>query len=333
MLDRFSPQGNRIFFYNVPEIMDIEIPGSATSLPAPRPRWHPLVRCALFLVAFFVAQIVAIQILQLGFHAAGRQLELAGTNLILLFAVTAPVLVLLTLPFLRWLDRRDLASLGARWPEGGLSRAGRQAVTVPLCVLALLGIWMFLVEILPTSDVHVTGVSPAASTAQGALQLILLLLGFLCQGGVEEWVFRGYMYRALKERWRWWVAALVTAVGFALLHAANPDFSAGALINTFLAGLLLAVLVERSGSLWSAVLAHGVWNFAVASLASLPVSGIRIFHLLNTSVSGPEPLTGGGFGPEGSLLLTGLGTALLVMLWPRKRAGTRPAPTSVDDVV
>lgn len=298
--------------------MDTEISDPLLPPAPPRPRWHPLVRCVLFLVAFFVAQGLAAGLLLLGFQVAGRELELSGTNLVLLFVLTAPLLVLLTLPFLHWLDRQDLASLGARWPDGGLRRALRQAVTVPLSTLALLGLWLLLVEVLPASDVDVAGRNPDAAGARGIVQLLLFLLGFLCQGGVEEWVFRGYMYRALKERWRWWVAALVTSAGFALMHAANPDFSAAALLNTFLAGLLLALLVERSGSLWSATLAHGVWNFAVASLASLPVSGVRVFHLLVTSVQGPEAVTGGGFGPEGSLLLTGLGVPIAALLWPRQ---------------
>ena len=305
--------------------IDIEPSGLAAPVPPPppRPRWHPLVRCVLILAAFFVAQISAGLLLKLGFRAAGRELGFSGESLVLVFAVTAPLLILLTLPLLRWLDRRDLASIGARWPDGGRSRALRQAVQMPLSVLAFLGLWMLLVEILPVSDVHVAGVTPAAGTAPGGFRLFLLLLGFLCQGGVEEWIFRGYMYRALKERWRWWAAALVTAAVFALMHSANPDFSVGALINTFLAGLLLAILVERSGSLWSATLVHGVWNFAVASLASLPVSGVRIFHLLDTSVSGPGVVTGGGFGPEGSLLLTGLGVPLIAFLWPRSENGEK----------
>lgn len=286
--------------------------------PPPHPRWHPLVRCVLFLGAFVVAQAVASLLVLLGARLAGRELEMAGGAMILIFVVTAPVLLLLTVLFLRWLDRRDLASLGARWPDGGPPRALRQAVTVPLSVLALLGLWLALVEVLPASDVRIAGLSPAADRPEGPLRLTLLLLGFLVQGGVEEWIFRGYMYRALKERWAWWVAALVTSLGFALMHSANPNFSAAALANTFLAGVLLALLVERSGSLWSATLAHGVWNFAVASLASLPVSGVEVFHLLQTSVTGPAPLTGGGFGPEGSLLLTALALPLAAILWPRK---------------
>jgi uncharacterized protein len=286
--------------------------------PAPRPRWHPLVRCALFLVAFLLAQGLAAGLLVLGYHAAGRAPVLAGGSLVVLFLLTAPLLLLLTLPFLLWLDRKDMASLGARWPEGGAGRALLQAVTVPLSVLALLAAWMLLVEAMPASDVYISGLSPSAGSPGGVLRLLLLLPGFLVQGGVEEWVFRGYMYSALKERWPWWVAALFTAAGFALLHAANPNVSAAALFNTFLAGVILALLVERSGSLWSAVLAHGVWNFSIASLASLPVSGIEVSHLLQTAVTGPEPLTGGGFGPEGSLLLTALAGPLLAILWLRR---------------
>jgi hypothetical protein len=104
---------------------------------------------------------------------------------------------------------------------------------------------------------------------------------------------------------------------FALLHATNPDVSAAALVNIVLAGLVLTALVERSGSLWGATVAHGLWNFAVSCVASLPVSGFSLFHLLNVSVSGDERLTGGGFGPEGSLVLTALGLPLAAWLWSR----------------
>ena len=79
--------------------------------------------------------------------------------------------------------------------------------------------------------------------------------------------------------------------------------------------MVLAALVERTGSLWSATLAHGAWNFAVACLLSVPVSGVRLFHLLDVTVAGDPDLTGGGFGPEGSALLTLLGILLMLLLW------------------
>ncbi len=63
-------------------------------------------------------------------------------------------------------------------------------------------------------------------------------------------------------------------------------FSWLALANIALAGLVLAALAERTGSLWSPTIAHGVWNFAVACLLSLPVSGVSLFHLLRVATSG-----------------------------------------------
>ncbi len=146
---------------------------------------------------------------------------------------------------------------------------------------------------------------------------------------------RGYVYRALKERWRPFWAALASSVLFSLLHALNPNTSTVGLFNIVLAGLILAALVERSGSLWGAAVAHGFWNFAVACLLSLPVSGFRLFHLLDVSTPGDGRVTGGAFGPEGSLALTLLGLGLAAVLWrrlPADRPRKEIAPSAPEDV-
>lgn len=282
-------------------------------IPAPpRPRWHPLVRALLFVITFIFIQAALGAVFFLVLRSMGAQVP--PDAIVGVFALTALPLFAVTRLFLRSLDRRDLASIGVRWPDGGPRRALRQSISVPLATLTLLGIWLLIVEALPQSDVQVDGLSPAAG-----LPVALLLAGFLVQGGIEEWIFRGYVYRALKERWRWWVAALVSSIGFGLMHASNSGVTAAAVGNTMLAGFLLCLLVERSGSLWSATLAHAVWNFSIACLISLPVSGLEVSHLLRTAVTGPAMVTGGGFGPEGSLILTALALPLVIFLWPRRR--------------
>ncbi len=307
---------------------------------APRPIGHPLLRSVLFVGVFFLSQLAATVLLFLITTATGREGILQGDDLgqvgegfLLSFALTAPPLILMTVLFVRFLDRRNLASLGVRWPVGGPSVALRQAFTVPLAVLAFLGSWLALAA--AVAEVRYGGVSREFQTGpswwpgeNGSIAfLALLLAGFMIQGGVEEWVVRGYIYRALKERWRWWVSALASSLLFSLLHIFNPDVSWVALVNIVLAGVILALLVERSGSLWSAVLAHGVWNFAVACLLSLPVSGISMFCLLDLSIEGESLLTGGKFGPEGSLLLTLLAALLIAALWPRGEGAMNRAPT------
>jgi membrane protease YdiL (CAAX protease family) len=266
----------------------------------------------------------------------------ANEILLLAIAVSALPLVGVTWLFVRFLDKRTLASIGARWPQGGRRVARRQLATVPLWTLALLLAWLRLILFLPSSlaTVRLDGLDPGFAAGppwwpfSPLLLLAWLFLGFLVQGGLEEWVVRGYVYHALKERWRPWTAALASSVLFSLLHAANPEVSAVALFNVLLAGMLLAGLVERSGSLWSAALAHGVWNFSVACLFSLPISGVRMFDLLDLSIAGDETLTGGDFGPEGSLLLTLLGLGLTAALWRRigwQRPRREIAPSALED--
>lgn len=145
---------------------------------------------------------------------------------------------------------------------------------------------------------------------------------------------RGYIYHALRERWRPWAAALASSVLFSLLHAFNPAVSAIALVNIILAGLVLAALVEYDGSLWGATVAHGAWNFTISCIASLPVSGIPVFHLLKVTVTGDPRVSGGAFGPEGSAVLTVMGLALAALLWwrvARRRPGLPAQDRPVTD--
>ncbi|HEY9420963.1 MAG TPA: type II CAAX endopeptidase family protein [Thermoanaerobaculia bacterium] len=307
-----------------------------------RPLGHPLPRAVLYLVAYVAVEIAVIFVFSLLDWLLGGFLSqeggLSGSNEAFLLAtvMTAPPMLAATWLFVRYLDRRDLASIGIRWPDGGRRRAWRQLVTTPLVVFALLGLWLALMAVL--AEVRFGGLSdrfrePAAGwPAPQVLFLAVLLLGFLIQGGLEELIVRGYIYRALKERWRPWLAALASSVLFSALHAINPNVSWAALVNIALAGLVLAAMVERSGSLWSATIAHGLWNWAVACVLSLPVSGIRIFRLFEVSIQGDERLTGGGFGPEGSLALTLLASLLaLALWWPRRPEDARPSPPSAPE--
>ncbi len=297
--------------------------------PPPPPRLHPLLRVFLYLVSFLVIQgVVAAGVTGMAYLLKSERLGPAGflrssEAILLIFALGALPVAGVTQLFVRFLDRRTLASLGVRWPLGGRRKALRELVTLSLGVVALLGSWLLVLLVLPPglAMVRFQGLSRDMAAGRAwwplppALLLPVLLLLFLLQGGIEELVVRGYVYHALRERWRPLVAALASSILFALLHAANPGVSAAALVNIVLAGLVLSALVERSGSLWGATVAHGVWNFAVSCLLSLPVSGFSLFHLLKVAVSGDQHATGGSFGPEGSLALTGLGLPLALFLW------------------
>lgn len=77
----------------------------------------------------------------------------------------------------------------------------------------------------------------------------------------EELFFRGYVYRGLRHHWGVPAAAVLSAFIFSAFH-----FYLVQALPIFAAGLLFALLYERTGSLLAPMVAHGVINAAVVLL-------------------------------------------------------------------
>jgi len=120
----------------------------------------------------------------------------------------------------------------------------------------------------------------------------------------EELVFRGYPYQLMRRVGKWF-AIVVSSLVFAALHAGNDDVTLLALVNVFLGGIVLALAYERYRRLWMPIGLHFAWNIMSGPILGYDVSGFtssRSFFV--AIVSGPPLLTGGGFGIEGSALMT-----------------------------
>ncbi|MFQ5795943.1 MAG: lysostaphin resistance A-like protein [Candidatus Bipolaricaulia bacterium] len=161
-------------------------------------------------------------------------------------------------------------------------------------------------------------VSWAAIGSRELLKIFsLYLLAHLSLGAFEEITFRGYLFQSLIEGLGTWPAAVTLSFVFGLLHYSNPNATPIGTINTGLVGLGLAVAYIRTKSLWLPIGFHFTWNFLQAHLYAFPVSGISFrVGLLQVAVDRSEPawLTGGAFGPEGSVIVTGLGLLLLAFV-------------------
>ena len=83
-----------------------------------------------------------------------------------------------------------------------------------------------------------------------------LLFGAVAVPIAEEFLFRGILYRWLRDRWGALAATVASALVFALVHPPT----AGAAPIIFLIGLALAFLYERTGSLRPGMVLHGVNN-------------------------------------------------------------------------
>jgi len=145
---------------------------------------------------------------------------------------------------------------------------------------------------------------------------------------LEELLLRAVLFRILEEAGGTTIAVAVSAVVFGLLHAFNPGatpISTAAIAIE--AGVLLALAYALTHNLWLAIGIHMSWNFTEGSLFGAAVSGGAPTHsLVRASLSGPQLLTGGAFGPEASVVSVVVSLAASAVLGALilRRGGWRP---------
>ena len=143
------------------------------------------------------------------------------------------------------------------------------------------------------------------------------LLFLALPAAAEEALLRGYPLQALAQAWGPLAALLVTSIAFAAGHLGNPEVTWLGLANIAAAGLLLGAVYLRTGSLWWATGVHLGWNWAQGYLADVPVSGLELLDapFYEGVAQGPDWLSGGGFGPEGSAFATVVVLAAAASCW------------------
>jgi membrane protease YdiL (CAAX protease family) len=126
---------------------------------------------------------------------------------------------------------------------------------------------------------------------------------FLFVGLFEEYLSRGYMLYTLADGIGFWPAAILLALLFGYMHMGNTGESRIGIIDVCLFATFAAVTLRLTGSLWLAVGAHAGWDWGQSFVYGVSDSGNpAVGHLLNSRVQGPEWLSGGSVGPEGSVL-------------------------------
>lgn len=126
---------------------------------------------------------------------------------------------------------------------------------------------------------------------------------FLAVGLFEELLFRGYSQFTLARGVGYWPAAIALSSVFGLVHRGNSGENWLGLLAAAFIGLFFCLTLRRTNSLWFAVGFHAAWDWGETFVYSVPDSGlVKPGHLLSSSPRGPEWLSGGLVGPEGSVL-------------------------------
>lgn len=200
------------------------------------------------------------------------------------------------------------------------------------CVLSLIQLCLFFVIVYLTGNVEITGYfiksSPDYSFAQGFLsQAFSLLAG----SSAEELFFRAFLFYIFYEALQTTVkdtnrrvafAVCMASVLFGFAHFQNNGATTISNLNLVFDGLMISLPFLITGRLGMSIGIHFAWNLIQGSVFGFAISG-NIAKATIISVAMPHNLiTGGVFGPEGSILLVLLDAIAVVLLlyWKRLKS-------------
>jgi len=202
-------------------------------------------------------------------------------------------------------ESRRLSDLGLHWREG----TGRNLLT-GIAIGAGGAVLLIVVPIL-TGLAHFEAV-PGVNFSGGAAVFTLALL--FCGAAGEEIAFRGFPLQFLIRGYGAWISIVGIGILFGLLHGFNPGATPLSMANTAGFGILFGFALLRSHDLWLPIGLHYGWNAALPFLGvdlsgfTIQVVGYRLAWKTGNLWSG------GTYGPEASLLATGVLVVLFAVI-------------------
>ncbi|HEY6814664.1 MAG TPA: type II CAAX endopeptidase family protein [Croceibacterium sp.] len=226
--------------------------------------------------------------------------------------LTAPAFCLfLLLPFAsmaaatyawsRYVERRGVETLGL----GGSARLrkflGGVIIGIAMMGLAISAIWL-------AGGYRAEASFPAFASASSLFWIAVLLPCFAFQSSVEEFIFRGWLLSSVTRRWNLAAGIVATSLAFTFLHY-SPHQPLRVTCLSFLFSVFACAWARRANSIWGVMGWHTGWNWFAGVGFGVPITGLDVHlpALLEKLVPiGPDYLTGGFDGPEGSVLTLAL---------------------------
>jgi len=216
----------------------------------PRKKWSIVLGLLLYLVGQLGVSYISLR--EFPNTASGTITAATYWLLIVANIVSVALIVALVLSFYK----EKLSSLGLttkKLPEALLY--GVVGFIVAFIVASIVG---YPIEQYFGVDLTQQALSHSA-TVSGLLPLVLLS-GVIIAPIAEEIVFRGYFYKAFRDRFKPWYAIVMSAALFSAIHL-EPL----AAVQLFVIGVVLAYVYEKTDNLMAPIALH-VLNNAVAFL-------------------------------------------------------------------
>lgn len=270
----------------------------------------------LLLIACGAAQIISVIVLQsFGVHMQDLADEgisalgtIKGVSLVLASIIAATL-------FMAVIERKPLDQYYLAGAKPMLRAA--QGAAIGVLLIALLVAAEIAFGAMSFDGVAAYGQAALISGGEWAIALVMAAL-------LEEMAFRGYLLARLARSFGFRWAAIVTTVLFAAAHFTNLGEGALGLASVVLAGLVFCYAIWKTGSLWWALGWHAGWNWGETYLFGTANSGVVASgNLAVTHPHGPDWLSGGATGPEGSVLcflVLGLAALCVRFLLPKRAA-------------
>lgn len=148
--------------------------------------------------------------------------------------------------------------------------------------------------------------------------IITLTAAIFTMALAEEFIFRGLILEPFIIKKKAFLGLLISSMFWSLAHLLNSDFSITAYINTFLFGIIIGGLYIEAGDLTSVTIFHFLWNTLIFVVFGFNLSGFEGYSSLlkiDSATKGvSEFVWGGGYGPEGSIIVTVILLAAAVII-------------------
>ena len=257
-------------------------------------------RFSAFILAYFVFTILGISLV-----ALLSKLPIGFTPGSLLYIVVPFGIFAAVAIFLGWMFGRIFEDLPFRALGFWFTRNWLKDLTLGLIVGAVtIGVAALIAALFGNLTFAVNNSSGFSAIL---LTLGVTLLIFTVAAVSEEALFRGYLLQTLSRAKLFYVGAILTSFLFAMAHNNNPGASAFSWINTYLAGIWLAVAYFKTRNLWFPFGIHLAWNWVQGAFFGISVSGLSELAsapILRVSETGITFISGGDYGIEGGFACT-----------------------------